>query len=552
MSEEATKDNDGCCAERFPCQCVLLGPCKACLPSTWYEIQDCTHLMLVVGLVSCLVVIIQGLIFLISEFTAVLSGDDRELIVHAIRTIISLIFAVVLVLYCFNIIGQYDQGLQEKQRKVREEREKLLNLYKGLLDDMHGLLEKSAESASGLAERSFESKRRDFQRFLDRARVRFSDMSDIENEILPQFKQFCINWLNVFKECSIDPVAHPKQVVEEELLMGMTSISEVATLVSERLRNTEVHFITSKRNEDNKSLEKRQEGMKESGGRRSFRQIADGSVNDVDNPQNFGSGFQSTNTTPRKPNQISWWTCGPTGCKCPPSPSSSGCPREVLCGCCRLNVLSRQHLTLLNSLVSGFIVVGLAAYEMFVQIDKISQTPDGKQKDVLPAWGIGLSLFALAGAVSCTMVLLVKFEQIDVVQRLEAECQELGVQNTRVEDQRKEMREFWGNAQQLTELWLHRTVPRLDLFKELHSHLEDAASDEVVNAMKQVNLGLENIEKRLGTLENWRGDGAIDAQTKKNFSKAINELCTEQDMTQLLDKLEDVYQGPEMRALTAF
>merc|ERR1712228_950623 len=116
-------------------------------------------------------------------------------------------------------------------------------------------------------------------------------------------------------------------------------------------------------------------------------------------------------------------------------------------------------------------------------------------------------LVFMALAIFSLIMVLLKFEQIDVVQQLEREVRELKEQNEIVEANRKRMREFWNKAQQLTELWLYRTVPRLDLCKELHSQLEDTQTDkELLTHMMAANNGLTDIEKRLGSLEDWKGD----------------------------------------------
>merc|ERR550525_1895144 len=112
-----------------------------------------------------------------------------------------------------------------------------------------------------------------------------------------------------------------------------------------------------------------------------------------------------------------------------------------------------------------------------------------------------------------------KFEEIDTVQKLEREVQELKAQNAEVSEQREKMKEFWTSAQNLTELWLYRTVPRLDLYKELHSQLEDVNEEDLLTDISGANDALENLESRLGALEYRRNDGALKTEDKKLFGK---------------------------------
>lgn len=140
----------------------------------------------------------------------------------------------------------------------------------------------------------------------------------------------------------------------------------------------------------------------------------------------------------------------------------------------------------------------------------------------------------------CLAVLLVRFEEIDVIQQLEREVEELKKAEKNVQQQREKMHEFWSNAQQLTELWLYRTVPRLDLYKEVHSHLEDAAPEELLLWMAKANEQLENIDRNLGELMNWRNEGALSIEAKKNFGKTINLCCQEAEFEQIACRLEDI------------
>merc|ERR1711920_70707 len=87
----------------------------------------------------------------------------------------------------------------------------------------------------------------------------------------------------------------------------------------------------------------------------------------------------------------------------------------------------------------------------------------------------------------CLIVMLIRFEQVDVLQQLEREVKTLAKQNEAVEGQSVRMREFWSNCQQLTELWLYRTVPRLDLYKEIHSQLcQEPEFPILLNSLEEI------------------------------------------------------------------
>jgi hypothetical protein len=144
----------------------------------------------------------------------------------------------------------------------------------------------------------------------------------------------------------------------------------------------------------------------------------------------------------------------------------------------------------------------------------------------------------------CVVTMLMRFEDLDEVQRLETEVKELTKQNQVVEKQRQEMGEYWNNAQQLTEVWLYRTVPRLDLYKEIHSHIEDSRSDTLLSAMRDANQCLELLESNLPALQVWRNDGSLSQEQKKRFGMALNTLCQEPELVQMLDRLHHVADSP--------
>jgi len=394
---------------------------------------------------------------------------------------------------------------------------------------MDGLLTKSAESSAGLAERSFESKRRDFQRFLERAKTKYTQMfngTKGENEdLLKNFRRFVMNWLRVFEECSIDPIQCPKRVVVEEELNRCSTIAEVAELTLDRLRVTEVRFISIQRDQDAQMLRKN---------RTEFRRLT--TAPDprmwpaLSHADSTGSSSRSLTTElapgagAKNQRRMSWISVDRRGFgfSLHSSSAQDGFPKELRLCCWRLVVLSKEH----GNLLMGFVVGWLILLLEMLHVETLF---------------MGVIVEVLLNQV-CIMVLLVRFEEIDVIQQLEREVKELKKAEQNVQQQREKMTEFWSNAQQLTELWLHRTVPRLDLYKEVHSLLEDAKKEEVVDWMGTANARLEGIDNKLGALNDWRNNGSLGLDAKKAFGKQINQLLQgqEQEFVQIMNKLENV------------
>merc|ERR1712238_273510 len=192
------------------------------------------------------------------------------------------------------------------------------------------------------------------------------------------------------------------------------------------------------------------------------------------------------------------------------------------------------HVALMMLFFLGFVFIGLnVAYLVIATANNHDESDAGHPYT-------GVSFFSFAVLQLVVFLLLVKFEEIDVVQRLEKEVQELKAQNVKVESQSEKMKEFWGNAQNLTELWLYRTVPRLDLYKEIHSQLEDSTTkEELLSNMSSANKALKALENNLGNLQAWRNDGDLNQDDKKAFGRNINELCQFDELNEMLVQLAD-------------
>lgn len=478
------------------------------LPKTWLKLQDWTHVVLVVGTSCCVLLMLRSLISL-GHGTCLKDW-------YCIKELLALAFVLPCTSYFFRAIGRYDDRLQAKQQGAQQQKEKLMKSYNELLADMDSLLTKSAESSAGLAERSFESKRRDFQRFLERARTRYasaySGTKADSDALLKQFRRFVANWLTVFEECSIDPIQNPKRVLQPDELNRCTSITEVCELCLERLKVTEVRFISIQRDQDQRTLRKNKDELSRLSTVSSRSRI-------LTNGRNLQSELMSNETGRR----VSWITVGSGfGCRCiDEHAGEDGFPREVRFLCGRLVVLSAEHGMLLGAFVAGWplILMQLCA----------------KHPSVVTVVQLFFTLL-------CIAVVLLRFEEIDIIQQLEREVEKLAEASRSVGDQREKMRKFWGGAQQLTELWLYRTVPRLDLYKEIHSQLEDAPPDDLLKNISGANQQLEELDSRLGQLDAWRNDGGMKVDAKKRFGKAVNQICQEQEFKEILIKLKDMKQ----------
>merc|ERR1712194_620677 len=129
---------------------------------------------------------------------------------------------------------------------------------------------------------------------------------------------------------------------------------------------------------------------------------------------------------------------------------------------------------------------------------------------------------------------LVRFEKIDIIQKLENEIKDLEAEKLRLTSRQEQMVEFWNRMQQLTHIWVHRTTPRLELLNTLQTGLE--------KALESVNKHLEKLEHSLPRIEMWAQDSLISEAGKKAFTQKIKSIYNvpHLDLPQILLGLEKV------------
>lgn len=542
----------------FPCR-----PCKslpasitAIVPPTFQAIQDFTHLCLLSGLIGALLLLASAGQQLLHMQLWNFATFAQEIYVMGV--------IIPCIPYIFKIIGTYDQQIHEKQTVVADLKLEVTNSYEDLITSIDHLLGQAAESSATMAERSFESKRRDFIRFLERADKYKGQMALTpveEAELVKQFRTFVLRWLTVFKECSVDPVNAPKLVVSEADLEKCRTVEDIAKLVIERLRNTEVKFISDRRAEDQKAIQglrkhhKRLSGVLQLPGPLPYAAAASvqpvpqeielaarphARLDDASSDSSDGLGGDSPrrvsppNMMPVEP-QTSFRQVGPSRWRCAlPCHwlrlGRYGCsglnarrrdyPREFQCTCLLLVILSKEHLMLMTGFCGA---LGILLWEYL----------ECKENAWIP---FPYMLPALVYIISIA-VLLIRFEDVDIVQRLAREVSELEQERQFVQERREKMVTFWSELGQLTALWVHRTVPRLDLLKEVQGHLEYSKPEDTLHLMAGANSRLEELERRLPELQSWREDGGLSEDSKKEFAQGILTLCKEDNLPSIIHGL---------------
>merc|ERR1712194_5524 len=144
-------------------------------------------------------------------------------------------------------------GIMAKRAELQEVQQQTMNAYGDLAKNMEKALEKQTESNAGLAEKSFESKRRDFEKFLIATKNKLRDVALIKSEanaLLNEFRGFIRQWFKIFEEASLDPINNPLQADLSEL-DGLPTIDLICDYVISELERHEVKFIEDKVNDFN-------------------------------------------------------------------------------------------------------------------------------------------------------------------------------------------------------------------------------------------------------------------------------------------------------------
>lgn len=547
LSRSASSARSACCpCDLCPC---CPPPVRGCIPGTLRKVQDWTHFALIIGMIGSFMIVVKTLYQLCYV---------RQCTIHYCPTEILGGLTLPCGCYIMSMLGSYDERIQEKERQIVERRKELHASYDSLITSMDDLLEKAAESSATMAERSFESKRRDFQRFLERAESRYSQMvgTAVDTEMMvEQFRRFVQRWLVVFEECSVDPIARPKRVVTEDRLDRCTTIGEIARVTLEGLKLTEVRFISSQRDKDQKELKgfRRYRKAMDSGapasplqelelmpysarsGGDSTPSFVSDEGSDIEVAESSRSKKSSGRSVQLLPCTWLQCACGKYDCKlCHSAVPGQHFPRKTECCCFQLVLISFNQVMLMAGFVCALVIVALEVLP-WGHDQVLAEAVPVLEHDPDLIMGIAGAFYAI-----CLVVLLIRFEQIDIVQRLEREVNQLTEENQKMKDRKDQMSKFWSEMQELTDLWVHRTVPRLDLLKEIQGHLEDAPTHDVLALMAGANTRLEDLENHLPQLRLWRGSGELSEEQKKIFAQRIEKLCREEQLPKILHGIHKV------------
>jgi len=502
---------------------ALLGPAQAFVPGTWRKIVSVPHLVLLVGILACSTMLGNTLFSWYSFGCRTWTCQGR---------VMPLLFVGFCLLYFVVTIQQYDDALQVKQRELQKLKRQCEQQYKETVAEMEGFLNRAMDNQVVLAERSFDSLRRDFSRFL----VRYEKDASKEagDAALPPFRALVLQWLIVFAECSIDPVKKPLKVLEAEELDQCKSVGEVALRTDERVKSVEVKFVTAQREKDKKELS-RQHSI--------FKAVLTTQKADLKKRQTlcgnvptFGEidiedGVKQTpgDDDPGEYRWVQWGRSRPLGLRADPETGSF--PFELGLGFVTILLLSADHLRLI---LGFFVACSIVVFET-TQLFETAALRGGASSQM--NW---LLLAQVMVCLVCIVFVLHQFLDMDIIQQLEGQLRELQSKKKQVDEKRERLVGFFEAVQQLADLWTHRTVTRLELLKHLQEKLRDAPAGDHALLMGAINEKVDTLESSIPALEQWANKELITSEKKKLFGAAMADLYKDRgDLQATLDVMNE-------------
>lgn len=479
-----------CC---FPCN---LSRCLPCLPTSWTKVQDWLHLILIFGVVGSLLCLIQ----MIYE----LGFGERCRSPLCFKQWVAGVIVLPTTVYFIQTIGKYDEQLREKKQRHEHEVERLITSINQQVEEMNDLCRKVTENANNFATGRFNDKSDAFKLFLRQVKDAYASLY-VEPEMLEQLRRFVIAWFQAFAGTLINPRDNALLSGAERELSKCATVQAICDAAMKRLEGNSVAFRFQ---------------MPNSSPVLRHRTIEDGS----------SASFASAPAEARALCGVSWVSCGRFPCcRRRRSPSVNGMPVTFLLGCMKLKILSRSHLNLLLAFLADILLVFFEMYN--------------------DRWS---NFILVIINEACIVSMLACFEQINEIAQLEQQIQVFEQRSEEVGQRRDEAKESWEKVQQLHDLWLFRTLPSLTIMGKVHTHLGLMDMDRTTKAggraeggdprlefLRKANEGLSSLQRKLGTLEDWRtAKEPLAAEWKDSIGKQLRDLEGER-LEDVLGKLEE-------------
>eukprot|EP00929_Paragymnodinium_shiwhaense_P067243 TRINITY_DN3385_c0_g1_i1.p1 TRINITY_DN3385_c0_g1~~TRINITY_DN3385_c0_g1_i1.p1 ORF type:complete len:653 (+),score=112.46 TRINITY_DN3385_c0_g1_i1:78-1961(+) len=502
------------------------------IPSVFHHIVDVPHLCMVGGF-------LLGGYLLLNECLALYSMECLD--DYCYKELFGLCWFGPSTVCVYGYVCSYDDAEGSRQKEAARKRAEIREMYEQVLNSTEDKLKAAAESNAGLAEASMNEFRRDFVRFLTWLSKRDEDDPIL---VTDDTKMFVWLWLGVFEETVLDPVDSPRQGGDEpfvdilgtfgsdDMTMGRraTLVERVLTThaaktvpmktaaqkLSERLQREKVGFIA----EEEEQLEKERESLCQRTGEVQKSPVA-----------KLAGSFKTSMSCRA-------WRCEAGG-------PDTFYPCKFKGGFFEMTVHNRGHCALLQVMLFGPALIAVYI------LDGMARRAHGEH--VQYVW-VQMRIFMFW---ACLCVVSWHFERIDKLMQIEKEIQEIEDLQDELVQQRVRIQESFEKTQVTVEIWLHRTIPLLELFNELQQRTKDVYKDrspsEAALAMTRVCAFVQAFKERTGPVCDWfsaaslaqpKSEGDIPGEKKEPQLPTLlgswikKKLELHGDLDDLLDRSE--------------
>lgn len=445
------------------------------------------------------------------------------------------LFALFCFWQLFRELAQYRHDLQTRAVQVEGLKASLGEKFEDLAHELEELLARSTNSEAALAERNLDSERRDFQRFLKNISTKLSGELSIDEP----FRNFLQIWLQVLAECSADPVGRPYSIIGEAELQSLTA-QQLAERLSQHLKVSEIRFIkdhveTGKKDVLSvkmawtKMVLMQKRALKFTGLSRFTKTRPD---------EEQGKSKEEPVEVLEMPKMAEaekmefYWFKLQLGAGCGVEVGEEDSfPLRFRCLLFIFVILSPEHFSLLLNFFFSIILIALNSCL-------------GEPSHAVIA--------SLSVSLGCLAFVLYDFLDIDSVQRLEQHIAVMKATTQRVEQQRQELQAFFARVHLLMSLWQMRTLPRLEMLKQLGIVLEELEQGKLLSVLTEIVEKLKGLESTMVPLTLWQEDGMLSPSQKHETLQLLQPLSTSagQDMLvrmpeatlalrQLMDQISD-------------
>jgi len=270
------------------------------------------------------------------------------------------------------------------------------------------------------------------------------------------FKAFVCHWVSSFEDWLLDPSEDPPPILTEAELDACSDVKEVSALMVTKLTDYTVDLTVSDGQEVQRLIDK----------------------------------------APKPAHACSWVQC------CGfnsyylfmQKPGDGGWPRSLGLSCVGLTLFSPKHVVLLGAFLVGPLVT-------FFEFGTGG------------TWGWLYGVY-ISGAWICLLVILVLFEHIDELARVEVEIEDLKKKRAQIVHFHAEVKQKYDKITKFNNLWECRSLPCLRLMKSIFRHVYDAPEDALtlLNASCE---GFKSLEQALGPKSFWySADAPSDEKLK--------------------------------------